>query len=182
VFAPVAYSGTDGVARQRWTLGTRSGTQRLVARALDPETGAVLVDDTVTATGMPDVAGAVIPHRPASNALPIGDSTWVWIEYRDAFGNQNPPCADGGAKDRPELAQWITTDATEVVVRGGMVRNGEVGTWVVAVGPTDDFNGDLVSISVEVATVRAAGGGCLADRWADDHYLLEAGWSFNTRP
>ncbi|MGH7607741.1 MAG: hypothetical protein ACREME_10400, partial [Gemmatimonadales bacterium] len=26
VFAVVVYSGTDGVARQRWTLGTRAGT------------------------------------------------------------------------------------------------------------------------------------------------------------
>lgn len=188
VFAPVSQTGSDGVARQSWTLGPVAGRQRLVARYIDPETGEPVTLDTAQATGTPDVAAVVRGYSSqATNALPVGDSVWIWLAYFDAhapcptcLGNADPPCADGGSRDRADLVQWSTTDTTEAVTRGGQLRTGQVGTWVVSVGPTDDFPGDVVSVIASVATVRAAGGGCLADRGSGDRYELPA-WSFNTR-
>ena len=118
VFGTVIYSGTDGIARQRWTLGTIATTQRLVARALDPESGAVLVDDTVTATA---IAGAAV------SVTVVPDSLWVRfdslqtdtvaIELRivDAYNNAAEPCA----------IQWTSADSARVLPLGLVAQRNE---------------------------------------------------------
>jgi hypothetical protein len=53
VFAPVGQTGSDGVARQTWTLGMTVGKQKLVARWIDPETGATVTLDSALATALP---------------------------------------------------------------------------------------------------------------------------------
>ena len=52
VFAGAAITNRDGIARERWTLGT-SGPQRVEARAVDPETGAALTFAVFNATLLP---------------------------------------------------------------------------------------------------------------------------------
>lgn len=133
VFAPVAYSGVDGVARQRWTLGTGAGMQRLVARALDPETGAVLVDDTITAEATPDLADSLIlgavPHvnpRALSLPLAVGDTGVVAYFYVDRWGNPGAPCADGGAPDR---VVWTSSDSTVLLPLGTTVTLEAYAEW-----------------------------------------------------
>ncbi|MGH8542629.1 MAG: hypothetical protein ACREX3_03075 [Gammaproteobacteria bacterium] len=94
VFAPVVYSGSDGIARQRWTLGTAAGTQRLVARALNPETGAVLVDHTVNATATHDVPTRYYWENKIGNWVPEPGKTWDLTPYLrdiwDTWGNPVP--------------------------------------------------------------------------------------------
>ncbi len=116
-FATVVYSGTDGIARQRWTLGTGAGTQRLVARALNPETGAVLVDDTLFATASPDVAVRITLHN-ADLGNP-GDSTGAAIVYRDQFDNMGARCLDGGSRQR--VTGWWSSDSSIAIPTGRLV-------------------------------------------------------------
>lgn len=115
VFAAVVYSGTDGIARQRVTLGSQAWVngdpamgrlrQRTVARLLDPETGAVMVDDTVYSTARPDVA----TQLDLGNAGGVvGDSTGVAVTYRDQFDNMLAPCPSG---DRTDLV-WTSADSS----------------------------------------------------------------------
>lgn len=125
VFAPVAYSGTDGIARQRWTLGTKAWTdiandpasgrkrQRLVARALHPETGAVLVDDSVIAVARPDVAVRV---SLSSNAQAVvGDSALVPVTFLDQHSNGLAHCPSGGTWGN---LTWWSTDSTVAIPTG----------------------------------------------------------------
>lgn len=65
VFAGVAMTDANGLARERWTLGTVAGPQKLEARAVDSNTGAALVFASFTATAL---AGA-----PASVSVAAGD-------------------------------------------------------------------------------------------------------------
>lgn len=112
VFATVVYSGSDGIARQRYTLGTQAGTQRVRLTALDGETGAVLVDDTVTAEAVPGMAAGFAVLGPDTVRIQIdseADSIDVRIEYamRDQYGNRTTICSDGGSADR---VTWGTSD------------------------------------------------------------------------
>lgn len=86
VFAAVVFSGSDGIARQRYTLGTQAGVQRVRLTALDGETGAILVDDTVTAEA---VAGAV------DTLFLARHDTTIFLGERLALG----PLVTGGADE-----------------------------------------------------------------------------------
>lgn len=160
VFAIVVNSGTDGVARQRWTLGTRSGTQRLVARALDGETGAVLVDDTVSATGMPDVAAELWttfgpnPHPLGSNHLTVGDTGLVVFWYEDRWHNHSETCADGGSIDR---LSWTSSDSSIVRPLGAttVLPDGKHVALVLAIAPG---NADITT-RANLACAPSVGGG-----------------------
>jgi hypothetical protein len=52
VFAGAAVTNPDGIARERWTLGTTPGPQTLEVRAVDTETGEALTFATFTATAL----------------------------------------------------------------------------------------------------------------------------------
>ncbi|HVG43172.1 MAG TPA: hypothetical protein VM890_00525, partial [Longimicrobium sp.] len=94
VFAGTAITTHDGVAQERWTLGTTArDTQRVEARAVDPATGAALVFATFTAVGT--------PAAPASIAALNGDTMVAGaagslvedsfaVVVRDAHGNRVP--------------------------------------------------------------------------------------------
>jgi hypothetical protein len=93
VFAGAALTDKDGQARERWTLGTVAGdTQRVEARAVDPETGEALVFATFRAVGTPDVPAAVVAVGGSSftglPTLPLADSVAVFV--RDVYGNAVP--------------------------------------------------------------------------------------------
>ena len=67
VFAGSALTNKDGIAQERWTLGTVAGdTQRVEARAVDPETGAGVVFA---------VFRAIATAGTASSVTPVGAST-----------------------------------------------------------------------------------------------------------
>jgi len=130
-FTTVVYSGTDGIARQRWTLGSQAwanaggpGTpdpaagrmrQRLVARALHPETGAVLVDDTVLATGRPDVA---VRLALANAGAFVGESTAVAVLFYDQYDNVLARCPNGGAW---QDLNWWSGDSTVALPTGQLI-------------------------------------------------------------
>lgn len=128
VFATIVYSGTDGIARQRWSLGPGAWPggdpgngrlrQRLVARLLDPETGAILVDDTVTAVARPDVAVGVTLHN---NFSWLGDSVGVGVVYRDQFGNALAPCPGTGMWDN---LTWWSADSSIAMPTGQLLWGG----------------------------------------------------------
>jgi hypothetical protein len=90
VFAGAASTGKDGEARERWTLGTVAGdTQRVEARAVDPQTGAALVFAVFRAVGTAGPAASIVAVGSTSLAgfpsLPLADSVAVYV--RDAHGN-----------------------------------------------------------------------------------------------
>lgn len=148
LFAPVAYSGTDGIARQRFTVGTQAwanaggpGTPdpaqgpmryRLVVRALHPETGDVLVDDTVFATAVPDVAVALqLLNADLGDA---GDSSLMAVVYRDAHQNALAGCPDGGSWQR---ITWSSSDSSIAVPTGNYFESVGWYSWIraIASGP-----------------------------------------------
>ena len=63
LFVPVTQTGSDGVARNTFTLGMRAGTQRVVARYVDPETGAPVTLDTAQATALAAVAALLWANK-----------------------------------------------------------------------------------------------------------------------
>lgn len=128
VFTGYVLTGTDGIARQRWTLGPAAWPggdpgngrmrQRLVARLLDPETGAVLLDDTVTAVARPDVAVALTLHN---NFAWLGDSTGAGIMFRDRFNNMLAPCPATGTW---EQLTWWSADSSIAFPTGQLFWSG----------------------------------------------------------
>lgn len=92
VFAGAAITNEDGEARERWTLGTVSGdTQRVEARAVDPETGAAVVFATFRAIGTAAAAAsisAVQPTMSGAPGTPLADSAAALV--RDPYGNPVP--------------------------------------------------------------------------------------------
>jgi alpha-tubulin suppressor-like RCC1 family protein len=90
VFAGSAITNREGIAQERWTLGTVAGdTQQVEARAVDPETGAGQVFATFRAVAQPGPAAQleVLPPAPSSGraGLPLADS--VAVRARDQYGN-----------------------------------------------------------------------------------------------
>jgi hypothetical protein len=90
VFAGAAITDEDGQARERWTLGTVAGdTQRVEARAVEPQTGEALVFAVFRAVGTAGPAASIVAVGSTSLAglpsLPLADSVAVYV--RDAHGN-----------------------------------------------------------------------------------------------
>ena len=89
VFAGAGLTNDDGEVRERWTLGTSAAdSQRVEARAVDPETGAALVFGVFRATALPD-APAVLSAVPMTLAGAAGaalaDS--LAVKVTDRHGN-----------------------------------------------------------------------------------------------
>lgn len=124
VFAPVSQTGSDGIAKQTWTLGSAAGPQRLVARWINPETGEPITLDTAQATALADVAAifeASVGPNPtpgAGNVFAVGDTILVEYRFLDAHRNPTIACADGGS---PNRVAW-TVSNTAAVSALGMVR------------------------------------------------------------
>lgn len=92
VFAGSAITNRDGIAQERWTLGTVADTQQVEARAVDSETGAAIVFATfraVARAGTPSTIAAVGSAQVTGLAgMPLADSVAVLV--RDAYGNPVP--------------------------------------------------------------------------------------------
>ncbi len=88
-FAGSSLTNQDGVARERWRLGTATGAQRLEARAVDANTGAAIVFATFTATAVAGPAASVTAAAGTAQAaqqftaLPVS----LRVHVADRFGN-----------------------------------------------------------------------------------------------
>lgn len=119
VFTPFVMTGSDGVARQRWTLGPAAWVDpatgrerkrhRLVSRLLNPETGGILLDDTVVAVARPDTA--VRFEVPSTQQVPVHPGIALIIHFWDAFDNYGAACP--GGKSWTDLV-WSSTDSSVV--------------------------------------------------------------------
>jgi hypothetical protein len=90
VFAGSAITNRNGIAQERWTLGTVAGdTQQVEARAVDPETGAAVVFATFRAIGQSAGGAAIQAIAPASGTGTAGQvlADSLRVRVRDAFGN-----------------------------------------------------------------------------------------------
>lgn len=91
VFAGSSLTNRDGIAQERWTLGTAADSQRVEARAVDPETGAALVFATFRAVGTAAGAATISAVQPAMSGqpgTPMADSAAALV--RDQYGNPVP--------------------------------------------------------------------------------------------
>ena len=96
VFAGSALTNREGVAQERWTLGTVAGAaQRVEARAVDDVTGAALVFATFEATAEPGPATTLEPTVDGPLAAPVGAALPAPITARatDRFDNPVPGVA-----------------------------------------------------------------------------------------
>ena len=93
VFAGSSNTNTDGVAQERWTLGTVAGAgQTVEARAVDNATGQALVFATFHANATPDVPAALKILRQPSAATQSGQPLAVQptVQLIDKYGNAAP--------------------------------------------------------------------------------------------
>src|SRR5687767_10480230 len=112
VFAGAAETNADGVAQERWTLGTSTAEPQTVeVRAVNNETGAPIVYATFTATPLPDAPAAVVQVDGNGQTGPAGTRLPDSLEVRvvDDFGNVVPDAA----------VQW------RVLTGGGAIAAGD---------------------------------------------------------
>jgi len=92
VFAGSNVTNADGIAQERWTLGTGAGPQTLEVRAVDNTTGQALVFATFTATAAPGAPTQAVAVPDSSVVGVVGsvveDSFAVLV--RDQYGNPTP--------------------------------------------------------------------------------------------
>jgi hypothetical protein len=153
VFAGTAITNDDGLAQERWTLGSVAGApQTLEARAVDSATGAALVFATFSATATPGTptqltAYGASPSSADTSVVGVAGSVVedsFAVRVRDAAGNPVPGVqvtwavtAGGGSITTPS-----TTDAA------GVART----SWVLGAATTVQG----AQASVGAATVRFA--------------------------
>ena len=90
VFAGSANTNAEGVAQERWTLGTTAGAEQTVeARAVDSNTGQALVFATLHATALagPASALAIVTQPGASAKVGVPLSPQPVVRLLDRFGN-----------------------------------------------------------------------------------------------
>lgn len=161
VFVPTTQTGSDGIARQRWTMGRTAGAQVLVARYIDPETGEAVTLDTARATALPDAPASLffpgrrlvlegIEARDTSlrrSDLPTDGSLLIEFEARDRFGNLTP-CADRPGTWRWGIAVGLTVPNPPLItVRDTVVVSGQRRFMVLTVRASAqpaDWNGSGV--------------------------------------
>lgn len=93
VFAGSGLTNAFGIVQDRWTLGTSTAdSQRVEARAVDPNTGARIVFATFRATPMPGPAHSVTKAagdaQTGALGAALGDS--LAVRVADSFGNPVP--------------------------------------------------------------------------------------------
>src|SRR5688572_6237071 len=93
VFAEAGLTNAQGIVQDRWTLGTSTAdSQRVEARAVDPNTGARIVFATFSATPLPGPAHSVTKAsgdtQTGALGAALGDS--LAVRVADSFGNPVP--------------------------------------------------------------------------------------------
>lgn len=90
VAAETVVSNSEGIAQNRWTLGTTAGAeQRVEVRGVSAETGEPVVFEVFHATAVPASAQKLVivtaPSTPAQNRIPF--PTQPAVQVQDAHGN-----------------------------------------------------------------------------------------------
>jgi hypothetical protein len=96
VFAGSGLTNAEGIVQDRWTIGTSTAdTQRVEARAVDPNTGQRLVFATFRATPRPGPAHSVTKIAGDAQQAPLGAALAESLAVRvaDSFGNPIPNVA-----------------------------------------------------------------------------------------
>ncbi len=123
VFSGSSITNADGVAQERWTLGpVAADTQKVEARAVNPETGAPIVFATFRAVGRPAAAATLTVVSGSGQSGPVGapltDS--LVVEARDAFNNRVP-----GAS-----IAWAVTSGGGTVSAASTTTDAQGRAWV----------------------------------------------------
>jgi adhesin/invasin len=123
VFAGSALTNADGIAQERWTLGTSTdGEQHVEARAVSSSSGAALVFGSFGATARSGPAASIAIMAGADQSALAGAALAVApsIRVRDQYGNPVPSVAVTftvtGGGSLTNAAQ--TTDANGVATAG----------------------------------------------------------------
>jgi adhesin/invasin len=135
VFAGSGLTNANGIAQERWTLGTSTADSQVVeARAVDSNTGAPLVFGEFTAIALPGPAASVAINAGDGQGAQIGTAVSIApsVKVMDSYGNPVPNApvtfsvASGGG---------AITGATPKSDRAGIAA---VGSWTL--GMTEEFN------------------------------------------
>jgi hypothetical protein len=88
-FAGVGTTNSNGMAQERWTMGTAAGPQRLEARAVDSATGVAIVYGTFTATAVagPPVGITVVSGDGQSGPRSTALASPIVVRLADSYGN-----------------------------------------------------------------------------------------------
>ena len=92
VFAGASVTNADGLAQERWTVGTVAGAaQALEARAVDNASGQAIVFATFHATAVPDVPRVLLTSTVGA-AVRSGEAVTPppTVRLVDRFGNLVP--------------------------------------------------------------------------------------------
>ena len=93
VFAGAGITNAQGVVQERWTLGNSTAdSQRVEARAVDPNSGAAIVFATFRATPLPGPAQSVAKASGDAQQGAVGAALAesLAVRARDTFGNPVP--------------------------------------------------------------------------------------------
>lgn len=140
VFAGSALTNQQGIAQERWTLGTQAGsTQAVEARAVDPNTGEPLVFGIFQATAVAGVASGIQIQQGSSLAMiALGDSAMLSVAATDAHGN---------AIDTASVVWSATNSSVVEVSASGNARAKGVGS--ASVIATTGTAADTIQVQVE---------------------------------
>jgi len=176
VFAGTANTNADGVAQERWTLGTVAGsTQTLEARAVDNTTGAPVVFATFHATANAGPAAALTivtqPGNPARSGTAFLPQPTVRLV--DKYGNLVSQsgvqimASSGSVVTLTNVA--ATTDATGVANYTALTPQGPTGPFTVTFSSPGLASITSISIQLTVgATYTWIGGhGSTPQDWSD---------------
>jgi hypothetical protein len=130
-FAGVGTTNANGMAQERWTVGTTAGPQRLEARAVDSATGVAIVYGTFTATAVagPPVGVTVISGDGQSGPPSTALASPIVVRLADSYGNPVLSAAvifavtSGGGVASPATASTDSTGTASTTWTLG-VQNG----------------------------------------------------------
>jgi hypothetical protein len=93
LFVTITQTGSDGIGRNSFTLDTHVGTQRVVARYIDPDTGEPVTLDTAVATAVAGRAN-VVWMNPEGTVTAGKGTLSVYYGFWDSYFNETWACAD----------------------------------------------------------------------------------------
>jgi YVTN family beta-propeller protein len=89
VYAPAVNTNLQGIAQNRWTMGTIAGPQAVEVRSVDPTTGEAKLWATFYATSVPG-APATVNVLPAFREVAIGKTLQLTATAADKYDNSIP--------------------------------------------------------------------------------------------
>lgn len=145
-FAGAAITNNDGLAQDRWTLGTSvADSQKVEARAVDPATGAAIVFATFRAT--PSAGAAASIKKASADTIQVGVSANVFpaprVQVVDKYGN---PVKNAAVTFAVTAGGGSVSGASQITSDSGYAT---VGGWTA--GTTSGTN--TLSVSLQGSSV-----------------------------